>query len=64
LGRTLTIIESGKGELQPSEKMVNTTRRVEIWHFFADLLSPPPTFVNVFPISLGKKCPVSHFSQW
>ena len=22
--------------------------------FFADLLSPPPTFVNVFPISLGK----------
>ena len=32
--------------------------------FFADLLSPPPTFVNVFPISLGKKCPVSHSSQW
>ena len=31
---------------------------------FADLLSPPPTFVNVFPISLGKKCPVSHSSQW
>ena len=29
--------------------------------FFADLLSPPPTFVNVFPISLGKKCPVSLF---
>ena len=27
------LIESGKGELQPSEKMVNTTRRVEIWHF-------------------------------
>ena len=32
--------------------------------FFADLLSPPPTFVNVFPISLGKKCPVSHSCQW
>jgi len=29
----LTIIDSGKGELQSSEKMVNTTRRVEIWHF-------------------------------
>ena len=60
----MTIIDSGKGEWQPSEKMVNTTRRVEIWHFFADLLSPPPTFVNVFPISLGKKCPVSHSCQW
>ena len=31
--------------------------------FFADLLSPPPTFVNVFPISLGKKCPVSLFQS-
>ncbi|MCU4239561.1 hypothetical protein DUT93_05550 [Bacteroides xylanisolvens] len=29
----MTIIKSGKGELQLSEKMVNTTRRVEIWHF-------------------------------
>ena len=34
---------------------------MEIWHF-ADLLSPPPTFVNVFPISLGK-CPVSLFQS-
>ena len=31
--------------------------------FFTDLLSPPPTFVNVFPISLGKKCPVSLFQS-
>jgi hypothetical protein len=64
LGRTLTIIDSGKGELQPSEKNGKYYPQGGDLAFFTDLLSPPPTFVNVFPISLGKKCPVSHSSQW
>ncbi|RGX79985.1 hypothetical protein DXA68_05150 [Bacteroides stercorirosoris] len=36
----MTIIKSGKGELQLSEKMVNTTRRVEIWHFLRICFRP------------------------